>query len=161
MSAPRKLLIAGGLALLILSMSYGLWYALFVEHQTLDAMGGALASAFVKAAGRDLKGAHADLDRYSAMEFDHVRRVDAHSHWAGLAVVLIVFGLIFDRVSFSERARLWLAAIFLAGSVIFPLGVVLQTVVQGILPAIVAVLGATLVITTLGLISLGLTSSMQ
>src|SRR5260370_25353310 len=37
-----------------------------------------------------------------------------------------VLGLCFDKVSFSEKTKLWLAAGFLAGACVFPLGVLFQ-----------------------------------
>jgi hypothetical protein len=39
MSASRKLLIISGVVLAIWGMSFGLYYALFVEHQALDEIG--------------------------------------------------------------------------------------------------------------------------
>ena len=36
MSSARKVLLVGGLSLAALGMLYGLHYAVFVEHQTLD-----------------------------------------------------------------------------------------------------------------------------
>src|ERR1700723_4403705 len=49
---PRegRLLVIGGLLLAVWGMTYGLYYAVFVEHQTLDTIGGSLAGAFVHAA---------------------------------------------------------------------------------------------------------------
>ena len=43
MSSPRRILILGGIALAVFGMLFGLHYAIFVEHQTLDSMGGSLA----------------------------------------------------------------------------------------------------------------------
>ena len=42
MSSARKFLIFGGAVLAVFGMLYGLHFALFVEHQTLDGMGGSL-----------------------------------------------------------------------------------------------------------------------
>ena len=146
MSAARKLLMGGGLALVLWAMSYGLWYALLVEHQTLERMGGALATGFAQAAERKLDAAHASLAAYSATEFNYVRQVDVHSHWGGLAMLLMLLGLAFDRVGFPERARVMLAALLLAGSFLFPLGVLLQTVDHGAGPKALAAAGAAMVI---------------
>ncbi len=54
MNRARKVLVFGGLALAAFGMLYGLYYAVFVEHQTLDHMGGSLATAFVCAAERQI-----------------------------------------------------------------------------------------------------------
>ena len=48
MSQSRKLLVIAGLLLAVIGMIYGLWYAVFDEHQTLESMGSALADGFVQ-----------------------------------------------------------------------------------------------------------------
>ena len=156
MSADRKLLIIGGLLLAAFGMIYGLHYALFVEHQTLDSMGGALAEAFVAAANRNLPQSHAAVDLYAKTKYTYVRQVDVHSHWIGLGMVLILFGSFFDRVGFSARARFCVALMFLAGAFLFPLGVLLQTAMKGPLPSMFAVCGSVFVIVALTVSAWGL-----
>ena len=146
MSASRKILVIGGLALSAFGMVYGLHYALFVEHQTLDGMGSSLTAAFVHAAERDLAQGHAAVDTYARTKYVYVRQVDVHSHWVGLAMLLIIFGVVFDRVSFAESMRILIAIMLLTGSVVFPLGVLLQTSLPGALPSILAIAGSVLVI---------------
>jgi hypothetical protein len=46
-------------------------------------------------------------------------------------MLLIVLGLAFEQVSFSEGSQIWIAVALLAGSFLFPLGVILQTVKHG------------------------------
>jgi dipeptide/tripeptide permease len=140
MSTTRKVLLAGGFALATLGMLYGLHYAVLVEHQALNRMGGSLSQAFVHAAERNTAEANGALDTYASTKYDYVRQVDLHSHWIGLAMVLMVLGVAFDNLAFSERARTWVAVALLTGSFLFPLGVILQTVSHG------AVLGSALAI---------------
>lgn len=149
MSAARKLLLFGGLALAVWGMSYGLWYALFDEHQTLEHMGASLATGFAKAAARDLDGAHRSIEEFEAAKFEYVREVDVHSHWTGLAMLLILLGIVFDRVGFDDRKRLYLALLLVVGSAVFPLGVILQTAMRGAVPDGLAIIGPALV--TIGL----------
>jgi hypothetical protein len=130
MSRSQRLLIFSGLGLLILAMGYGLWYAAFAEHQRLDRIGGSLATSFASAAGGDMQSAHQELHAYGEAEYLYVREVDAHSHWGGLAVLLILFGAFFDRAGFGERTRFWLATALSASSFAFPLSVLLQTFYQ-------------------------------
>ncbi len=155
MSGPRKLLIGGGLALLIWGMSFGLWFAVFDEHQTLERMGVSLATSFAKAAERNMPEAHAALDDYAATRFEYVREVDVHSHWSGLAMLLIVLGVVFDRVGYDERKRKGLAALLLAGAVLFPAGVILQTLDRGPGPQALAVAGSGMLIVALGAVAAG------
>lgn len=156
MSSARKLLIAGGTVLALLGMLYGLHYAVFVEHQTLDRMGGSLASAFVSAAERNLPESRSALDAYAAAKYDYVRQVDLHGHWIGLAMLMIVLGVIFDELAFDERARLAVALAMLVGSIMFPLGVILQTLRMGPLGSALAIAGSALVIAALGATAVGL-----
>jgi hypothetical protein len=156
MSSARKVLIAGGTVLALLGMLYGLHYAVFVEHQTLDRMGGSLASAFVSAAERNLPESRSALDAYAAAKYDYVRQVDLHGHWIGLAMLMIVLGVIFDELAFDERARLAIALAMLVGSIMFPLGVILQTLRMGPLGSALAIAGSALVIAALGATAVGL-----
>ena len=143
MSRDRKVLIFGGLALAAFGMFYGLHYALFVEHQTLDQLGGSLATAFVSAAERKLPESRAALDRYAAIRYDYVRQVD-------------VFGAAFDRVAFSGSIKFWIALALTIGAIVFPLGVILQTVSHGsALASALAILGSGLVIMALAATALG------
>lgn len=155
MSGSRKLLIVAGLLLTLWGMSYGIYYALFDEHQTLARMGDRLATGFARAAEKQMSEAHAALDAYAQTKFEYVREVDVHSHWTGLAMLLILFGLIFDYVAFDERKRFYLAAMLVLGSGIFPLGVILQTVQQGFIPKMLAVGGSGLLILALSAVAVG------
>ena len=159
MSGSRKLLIISGLLLAIWGMSFGLYYALFVEHQMLDKIGGSLATGFTHGAKGDLIAAQASLQTYADTQFDYTRSVDVHSHWIGLAMLLILFGLAFDRVGFTEGRRTLLAWSLVIGSVTFPLGVILQTLDRGIIPQAVAAIGAGLVIIALAAVALGFARS--
>jgi len=155
MNRARKLLIFGGIGLATLGMAYGLHYAVFVEHQTLDQMGGSLASAFVQAAERHWDDSQLARIAYTEKKYNYVRQVDVHSHWIGLAMLLIVLGVAFDGVAFAERTRLWIAWALVAGSVVFPLGVILQTMHAVTIGSALAVAGSFLVITALGAIAVG------
>jgi len=155
MSRSRKILLVGGLLLVIWGMSYGLYYALFDEHQTLESITLSLARSFSLAAGKQMEPAGAALDAYAAAKFEYVREVDVHSHWSGLALLLILLGVIFNQVAFPERTRLYLAAALVAGSFLFPVGVLLQTVTGGILPKALAAAGAALLILTLAAVAAG------
>ena len=150
MNTSGKILIFGGIALAALGMLYGLHYALFVEHQPLDRLGGALADGFIQTAQRRLPEANAAIDVYGSTRYNYVRQVDVHSHWIGLAMLMIVLGAVFGRVGFSEQVRRWIALALLAGSILFPFGVMVQAATHGgMLASALAVGGSALV--TVGL----------
>jgi hypothetical protein len=149
MSGSRRLLIIGGIALAVWGMGYGLWYAVFAEHQALDNVGASLAGSFAAAADRNPAAMEVSLDQYREGKYIYDRQVDVHGHWIGLAMLLIVLGIGFDRVNFSERFKLFLALGLLVGAVVFPLGVLLQTISHGPLPRAIAIAGSGLVIAAL------------
>jgi dipeptide/tripeptide permease len=156
MSGSRRLLIVGGIGLALWGMGYGLWYAVFAEHQVLNEIGGSLATAFDAAARRNLGAAETAFSKYKEAKYVYDRQVDVHGHWIGLAMLLIIVGIGFDRMRFAEREKLVLACALLAGAAIFPLGVLLQTFDHGAIPRGIAILGSVLVIAALLGITLGL-----
>src|ERR1700720_793463 len=113
--SARQLLLFGGITLAILGMSYGVWYAVFAEHQALDGIGHSLASGFQAAAERNASAAENSLLQYRQAKYVYDRQVDVHGHWIGLAMLLIVLGIGFDRVKFSERFKFFLALGLLLG----------------------------------------------
>src|ERR1700674_5516605 len=149
MSRSRRLLIIGGILLAVWGMSYGLWYAVFAEHQALDNIGASLAGSFAAAAERNPVSMETSLEQYREAKYIYDRQVDVHGHWIGLAMLLIVLGIGFDRVNFSERLKVFLALGLLLGAVIFPLGVLLQTLSHGAFPRAIAIAGSALVIAAL------------
>jgi len=156
MSRARKLLVFGGISLAVFGMLYGLHYAVFVEHQTLDRMGGSLAQAFVQAANGNVPEVDRAVHTYASTKYDYARQVDVHSHWIGLAMLMIVLGVALDGVALDERLQTWVAVGLLAGSLIFPLGVVLQTVSHGaVLASMLAILGSGLVTVSLAVLAWG------
>jgi hypothetical protein len=155
MNGARRLLILGGIALALWGMSYGLWYAVFAEHQALDGIGISLATGFSAAAEKNSVAAQASLERYREAKYRYDREVDVHGHWIGLAMLVIVLGIAFDRIGFSERTKMLLALGLLSGAVLFPLGVLLQTFSRGGFPRAVAIAGSALVIGSLAGSALG------
>lgn len=152
MNSAKKLLIVSGLTLAIWGMVYGFFYAVSVEHQTLEKIGSSLAAGFTLAAQRNLPAALTALDESANSSFMYVRQVDAHGHWIGLSMLLIVFGIVFHRVHFGERMQLGLACSLVTGAITFPLGVLLETHNHGWLPKFLAAAGSAII--TLALVGI-------
>jgi hypothetical protein len=159
MSPARRVLILGGLALSIIGMCHGTWYAVFAEHQALDQMGGSLATAFTQAANHNPEQAQLALASYREAKYVYDRQVDAHGHWIGLAMLLIVLGIVFDRVSFRENHKSLLAVGLLIGAATFPLSVLLQTLTHGSSPRILSIASSALMIATLAITAFGFVSA--
>lgn len=146
MSAARRLLLLGGIALAVWGMGYGLWYAVFAEHQALEQIGASLASGFGEAAERNSALSERAFQQYQQAKYVYDRQVDVHGHWIGLAMVLIVLGIGLDRLAFSERIKMLLSVSAVLGSFLFPLGVLLQTLDRSNKSRALAVLGSVLII---------------
>ena len=146
MNSAKQVLLFGGIILALLGMTYGLWYAVFAEHQALDGIGASLTNAFTAVANGNQELAAENLRQYRQAKYTYDRQVDAHSHWIGLSMVLIVLGLGFDYVTFSAKQKLALAWTLLLGALLFPLGVLLQTLSHGMAPKAMAIAGSGLVV---------------
>jgi dipeptide/tripeptide permease len=153
--SARQLLLFGGIALAILGMSYGLWYAVFAEHQALDGIGVSLTTGFQAAAQRNPADAEKALLQYRQAKYNYDRQVDVHGHWLGLSMLLIVLAIASDQISIAEKRKFLLALGLLLGSVLFPFGVLMQTWSHGTLPRALAIVGSALVIASLAGMVLG------
>jgi hypothetical protein len=154
--SARQILLLGGITLAILGMSYGLWYAVFAEHQALDGIGHSLASGFQAAAERNSAARESSLLQYRQAKYAYDRQVDVHGHWIGLAMLLIVLAIAFDHIALSEKLKQLLAGALLLGAALFPFGVLMQTWSHGTLPRAIAIVGSALVIAALTGIVFGL-----
>jgi len=76
MTGSQKILLSGGLALAILGMAYGFWYAVADEHPTLERMGVSLASAFAEVAKGEMDPAREFLKTYGETQSVGLYRTD-------------------------------------------------------------------------------------
>jgi len=159
MTGSQKILLTGGLALAILGMAYGFWYAVADEHPTLERMGVSLASAFAEVAKGEMDPAREYLKTYGETRFEYIREVHIHGHLVALSTLLLVLGLFFNRLAFSERIRLYLASALIFGTAALPLGSVLDILLGGTIPKAVALLGAVSLIGGLSAVAAGLALS--
>lgn len=127
MNAAQRILIIAGIAIIGFTMSFGVWYAIFDEHQTLNAIGLNLASGFIHAATGDLSAAMTSLDNYAAVNREYRFEVHSHGHWGMLALILLILGLVFQQLGLSERQGLALAWLLALSAALFPLGILIQT----------------------------------
>lgn len=155
MTGSQKILLSAGLALIILGMAYGFWYALVDEHPTLEHMGASLASAFAEVATGEMGQARESLQAYGETRFEYLRDVHTHSHLAALSTLLLVLGLFFKQLAFTERVRVYLALILVFGTVALPLGSFLEMFFSGPVPAVLSALGALCVIAGLAAAAAG------
>ncbi len=126
MSASQRILVLTGLFLIALTMAFGVWYAIFDEHQTLVGMGVHMANGFAGMAADNPEASTAALESYADLSQEYRREVHSHGHWGMLSLVLIIIGLAFNRLALNERQGLLLAWLLALSAALFPLGVLLQ-----------------------------------
>src|SRR5260370_13863790 len=100
-SAARRILLVGGLTLALWGMGHGLWYAVFAEHQALNAIGSSLTAAFTGAAQRNVPRLNSSMQQYKEAKYVYDRQLDAHSHWIAPAMILIVLAVCFSLLALS------------------------------------------------------------
>lgn len=159
MSKSQKLLIISGLLLSILGMCYGLYYALFDEHQTLNDMGISLATGFAKAAEQDISKAQTAIDTFASIQSEYKREVHAHSHWISLGMLLIVLGMAFNQLAYEEKLRFIIATGLVVGASLFPLGVLLQTIDDSLLTKGLSIVGTIAMLASFFMVTLGFIKS--
>jgi hypothetical protein len=161
MTGSQKILLSGGLALAILGMAYGFWYAVADEHPTLERMGISLASAFAEVAKGEMDPAREFLKTYGETRFEYIREVHTHGHLVALSTLLLVLGLFFNQLAFTERIRLYLASLLVFGTAALPLGSLLEIMLSGPVPKAMALLGTVSLIGGLVAVAAGLLLSTE
>jgi len=158
MSLAQRIIIASGLFLVICGMSFGLYYALFAEHQSLVRMGSSLASGLSAAATGNMAEAMQKLAQYGDARYQYLRYVHAHSHWTSMGILLVFMGCAFRSVRFNERVTVTLALLLVYGSLAFPMGVLLAAWNIEVLGKILSITGALSLIAALAAYAWGLRS---
>ncbi len=161
MTGSQKILLSAGLALAIVGMAYGFWYAVADEHPTLERMGVSLASAFAETAKGEMETASESLKVYGETRFEYLREVHFHSHLVALSTLLLILGIFFRQLAFSERTRFFLASFLVFGTVALPLASLLEILFTGPLARTVAMLGAVSLIGGLGAVAVGFLRSAE
>jgi len=126
MRAENRILITTGLTLLAATIFFGLWYAIFDEHQTLVNMVESLTSAFAQAASGNVQQAHAAIDHYASTAAEYRLEVHFHGHFGFLGLIMILLGLVVHTLGFDEANRKRLAVLLGGSGFLFPVGVYLQ-----------------------------------
>ena len=141
MHLENRILILSGLSMIAMTMFFGVYYAVFDEHQTLVGMGVAMMNGFVEAAGGDEAAAYAALQQYGEIAAEYKREIHFHGHWGFLSLVLILYGLVVHKLGYGRRARAGVAAGLATSAAAFPLGVLLQIGPLALFGKVLAVLG--------------------
>ena len=123
--SARRLLVLGGIGLILVGMIFGDIFAVFVLHQNAARVGAGLsAAAHAALAGDPVEvGAHfADVGSFLE---NRGTKVDVHVHMIDFGYLALLLALVQPWVAYRERIKRHLARLFLIGSVVLPVGVFL------------------------------------
>ena len=123
--SARRLLIFGGIALIAGGMLFGDIFAVFVLHQNGGRTGEALLTAAQAAAARDPKGVRAAFARIGGLLEDRGTKVDTHVHMTDAGYLALLLALLQPYLALPSQRKKRLAQLFIAGSVLLPLGIFL------------------------------------
>jgi hypothetical protein len=124
MSATR-LLIFGGIALILGGMLFGDVFAVFVLHQNGGRTGETLLAAAQAAADRDAAGVRSAFANVGALLEDRGTKIDTHVHMTDAGYLALLLALVQPYVALPSRRKKRLAQFFLTGSVMLPVGIFL------------------------------------
>jgi hypothetical protein len=142
----RRVLLSGGTVLMLMGFIYGAWYAganlyeyenreMVILKDLLDQPGGA-------------GGVAASVNAYGMLQAEKAVQIAAHSHIIEFGLLAILLSFVQPLVFLSERwKRIWVR-VFLAGSVILPVFVLLELRL-GLLAGGIADVGGLMVIVAL------------
>lgn len=120
--STRRLLVLGGIALILCGMILGDVFAAFILHPNAGHIGAALMAATHAVAAGDPHAAGAAFQAIGGYLENRGTKVDAHSHMIGFGYIALLLALLQPFVAFSEKTRKFLAKLFLFGAVLLPVG---------------------------------------
>jgi hypothetical protein len=124
MSASR-LLVFGGIALVLGGMLFGDIFAVFVLHQNGGRTGETLLAAAHAAAAQDPAGVRNAFTSIGSLLEDRGTKVDAHVHMTDAGYLALLLALVQPYVALPPQRKRRLAQLFIAGGVLLPLGIFL------------------------------------
>ena len=123
--SARRLLVLGGIALILLGMVFGDIFAVFILHSNAGRIGENLLAATRAVAAQDAAGAGSAFERIGGLLENRGTKVDAHVHMIDFGYLALLFALVQPYLLLSERTKMRLAQMLIAGGFLLPVGVFL------------------------------------
>ena len=121
----RRLLLLGGIGLILTGMIFGDIFAVFTLHQNAAQVGTSLAAAAEAALRGNRHVVLANFQNVGAFLENRGTKVDTHVHMIDFGYLGLLLAILQPWVAFTENAKKKIAWIFLAGAWLLPLGVYL------------------------------------
>jgi hypothetical protein len=119
----RRLLLLGGIGLILTGMFFGDIFAVFTLHQNAARVGANLAAAVEAARAGNRDGVFANFQNVGAFLENRGTKVDTHVHMIDFGYLALLLAILQPWVSLEEKSKKRLAWIFLAGAWVLPIAV--------------------------------------
>ena len=123
--SARRLLVLGGIGLILVGMIVGDIFAVFVLHQNAARVGASLAAAAHAALAGDRSLVQASFQDVGSFLENRGTKVDTHVHMIDFGYLALMLAILQPWIAFNETTKQRLARIFLAGAALLPVGVFL------------------------------------
>jgi len=123
--SARRLLVLGGIALVAAGMLFGDIFAVFILHQNAAQQGAALIAANRAVAAGDEAAVNKIFASLGSLLEDRGTKVDAHVHLIGAGYLALLLALVQPFIALEARTKRILAALFIAGGTLLPIGIFL------------------------------------
>jgi hypothetical protein len=121
----RRLLLLGGIGLILSGMFFGDIFAVFTLHQNAARVGTSLAAAADAALAGNRQAVLANFQNVGAFLENRGTKVDTHVHMIDFGYLALMLAILQPWLAFTEGAKKKLAWVFLAGAWLLPVGVYL------------------------------------
>jgi len=123
--SARRLLVLGGIGLILVGMLFGDIFAVFVLHQNAARVGASLASAAHAALAGNRSLVDASFQDVGFFLENRGTKVDTHVHLIDFGYLALMLAILQPWIAFSEGTKRHLAWLFLAGAGLLPICVFL------------------------------------
>ncbi len=119
--SARRLLVRGGIALILVGMVFGDIFAVFILHPNAGRIGENLLAATRAVAAQDAAGAGSAFERIGGLLENRGTKVDAHAHMIDFGYLALLFALVQPFLLLSEGTKKRLAQILITGRIGLPM----------------------------------------
>ena len=123
--SARRLLVLGGIGLILVGMLFGDMFAVFALHQNAAKVGESLSSAAHAAAAGDARAVALSFQAVGSFLENRGTKVDTHVHMVAFGYLALMLGILQPWVALRESTRKKIAWTFLFGAWLLPVGVFL------------------------------------
>src|SRR6266849_1974721 len=123
--SSRRLLILGGIALILVGMIFGDIFAIFILHQNAARVGTSLAAAVHAALAGNAPAVLVYFQNVGGFLENRGTKVDTHVHMIAFGYLALMLSLLAPWIALSANTKKRLAWVFLSGAGLLPIGVFL------------------------------------